>query len=155
MNTYVSGERMKRVILGVALAALAGSSSAASREMVPGPLAVDVLSITDGDSFRARVTLWPGMYVETAVRVRGVDTPEMRGKCAGEIAAAARATDFTKDFLSGGPIIIRDIGNDKYAGRVDADVFDAAGRNLAQALIAAGLARPYSGRGPRAGWCDN
>lgn len=153
MNTYVLGGRMKRVILGVALAALAGSSSAASREMVAGPLAVGELTVTDGDSFRGRVTLWPGMYVETAVRVRGVDTPEMRGKCPGEIAAAASAADFTRAFLSAGPITIRDISNDKYAGRVDAAVSDGAGRDLAEALIAAGLARRYNGRGPRAGWC--
>lgn len=118
-----------------------------------GPVAVDVVSVYDGDTFTGRAEIWPGHFVETAVRVRGVDAPEIRGRCPAERETAQRARQFTAEFLAAGLVSLRNVTNDKYAGRVDADVGNAAGADLAAALIAAGLARAYDG-GARAGWCD-
>ena len=56
-----------------------------------GPFLALVLSVTDGDTFRARVEVWPGMEVQTAVRILGIDTPELHGKCQEEKDAAVRA----------------------------------------------------------------
>ena len=44
------------------------------------------------------------------------------------------------------------IWTDKYGGRIDATV-KVDGRDLAPALIAAGLGHPFNGEGKRAGWC--
>jgi endonuclease YncB( thermonuclease family) len=35
----------------------------------------EVLRVLDGDTFEARVRLWPGLDVTTKVRLRGVDAP--------------------------------------------------------------------------------
>lgn len=51
-----------------------------------GELAVPatVVSVYDGDTFTVEARPWPGMTLRTSVRVRGVDTPEIRGKCQAE-----------------------------------------------------------------------
>src|SRR5688500_17296733 len=36
----------------------------------------EVLRVLDGDTFEARVQLWPGLAITTRVRLRGIDTPE-------------------------------------------------------------------------------
>ena len=54
--------------------------------------------------------------------------------------------------LAGGSIRLQQISNDKYGGRVDADVVNAAGTDVGQAMIAAGLVRAYAG-GSRGDWC--
>ena len=90
----------------------------------------------------------------TAIRVRGVDTPELKAKCPEEHALAQKAKAFTAGFLPAGSIVIlRKIKADKYRGRYDADVQRSDGRELAAALIGAGIARPYQGA-KRGAWCD-
>ena len=111
----------------------------------------------DGDTFEARVRVWFGQDVVTLVRLRGVDAPELKAECASELDAARKARAALEDLLGAGRLILSDISDDKYFGRVVASVTvtgdgfpetDAAG-----ALLAAGHARPYQG-GRRAGWCD-
>lgn len=110
-----------------------------------------VLTVTDGDTFRARIEVWTGVEVVTAVRVAGIDTPELRGKCPAEKSAALKAKARLGELLAAGPVTVTAVMNDKYAGRVDALVM-VNGVRVADTLIAEGLARVYSG-GPRAGWC--
>lgn len=110
-----------------------------------------VLAVTDGDTFRARVEVWPSVDVVTAVRIRGIDTPELRGKCASERERAIAARERTRALLGSGDVHLFHVEHDKYAGRVDADV-KAGGVDVAAKLISEGLARPYTG-GTRAGWC--
>src|SRR6516165_711469 len=52
----------------------------------------DVLRVIDGDTFEARVHVWPGLDITTKIRLRGIDAPELRAKCAAErmLAEAAR-----------------------------------------------------------------
>ena len=38
-----------------------------------------VVRIIDGDTLEVRIDLWPGLEVVYAVRVRGIDAPELRG----------------------------------------------------------------------------
>jgi endonuclease YncB( thermonuclease family) len=42
----------------------------------------DVIRILDGDTFEARARVWPGLDITTKVRLRGIDAPEMRARCA-------------------------------------------------------------------------
>ena len=109
-----------------------------------------VLLVTDGDTFRARVEVWPGIDAVTAVRIRGIDTPEIKGKCPAEKAAALEAKARLAVLLNG-QVQLLHVEPDKLAGRVDADVI-VDGKPIAAILIAEGLARPYTG-GARQGWC--
>lgn len=90
------------------------------------------------------------------VRVTKVDAPEMHGKCAVEIELAIQAKAFTARFVDGGVELVRLPKPDRY-GRTLAAVIHPDGRDLAQALIAARLARPYCVNGNRcerrSGWC--
>jgi len=117
---------------------------------VIGVFAALVLSVTDGDTFRVRIPVWDNIDVVTAVRIRGIDTPEMKGKCPAEKAMALEAKARLTVLLNG-PVQLLHVDADKYAGRVDADVL-VDGKSVAAVLIAEGLARPYTG-GARQGWC--
>jgi endonuclease YncB( thermonuclease family) len=99
-----------------------------------------VLKVMDGDTFEARVAIWPGMEITTKVRLRGIDAPEMI------------ARDALARMLAEGDVGISRIGQDKYGGRVDADVSTRATRDVSAQLLAAGAVRRYDG-GRRQGWC--
>ena len=53
----------------------------------------EVVRVIDGDTFEARVRVWPGLDVNTKVRLRNIDAPELHARCADELgkAQAARA----------------------------------------------------------------
>ena len=82
---------------------------------------------------------------------RGIDTPELRGKCASEKERAIAAREHLRMLLVAGPVELSNVEPDKYAGRVDATV-RVSGQDIGAAMVAAGHARPYNG-GARAGWC--
>jgi len=112
----------------------------------------EVTSIYDADTFRVSIKGWPDIIGKRmSVRVLGVDAPEIRGKCTSEKQAARRAKQFTVEALrSAKKIELRNIQRGKYF-RILANVY-VDGKDLAQSLINARLARVYNG-GTRKGWC--
>lgn len=105
---------------------------------------VSLASVYDGDTFRVHLSCRYGLFCRSiAVRVRGVDCPEMRGVPPETKALAKQARTFTKNFLSGGKILLRNCGRDKYF-RILCDV-KVNGNSLAEALLDAGHAVPYDG----------
>ena len=117
----------------------------ASRQQLPGIHPAEVLRILDGDTFEARVHIWPGVDVTTKVRLRGIDAPELKARCAEEYAKAVEARDALKAILAGGGVTISRVTFDKYGGRVVADASTHATPNISDALLKSGLARGYSG----------
>ncbi len=111
-----------------------------------------VVRVLDGDTFEARVRIWPGMEVTTRVRLRGIDAPEMHARCEGERVKAVAARDTLAKILSEGTVGVSRIGQDKYGGRVDADVTTAKTSDVSAVLLERGLARRYSS-GRRESWC--
>jgi endonuclease YncB( thermonuclease family) len=111
-----------------------------------------VLSVLDGDTFLAEAHVWPGQYVVVNVRVRGIDAPEMKSRCAAERQAAEAARDLLSGLLAPGTVSISNIGSAKYYGRVLADVVTGDGKVVARMLLDRGAVRPYRG-GKRGGWC--
>ncbi len=111
-----------------------------------------VTTIYDGDTFKATIDSWPGIAGKNiGVRISGIDTPEMHGKCKREIELARMAKKKTVAMIrSAKRIDLKQMRRDKYF-RIDAEVF-ADGKSIAQALIATGLAIPYNG-GKKATWC--
>lgn len=141
------------ILIGIWLAAavLLVPRWAAAKDTIDGPLRAQVVSVYDGDTFTAKVRIWFETEVTTSVRVLGIDTPEIRGKCDAEKALAIAAREALVRLLAGGSVILRDLSEDKYGGRIDARVI-AAGVDVAQRMVELGHARPYDG-GKREGWC--
>jgi endonuclease YncB( thermonuclease family) len=99
--------------------------------------------VVDGDTFDYR-----GMRV----RVADIDTPEREGRCAAEIALAARATDRMRDLIDDGPFTLAPLsGRDEDRYGRSLRIVTRGGRSLGDQLVAEGLARTWSGR--REGWC--
>lgn len=117
-----------------------------------GRHAVEVLRTIDGDTFEARVHLWPGLDLVTRVRLRGIDAPELKAACADEYRKAQAASAALRALLAEGEVTIFNIGPDKYSGRVVADTATRRTPNVSDALLAAGQVRRYGG-GHRDGWC--
>ncbi|WP_428081201.1 thermonuclease family protein [Candidatus Avelusimicrobium alvi] len=97
-----------------------------------------------------------------AVRVNGIDTPELKTKDACEKKAAKQARQFTEAFLKSGPIILRNCQKDKYF-RLLCDVFVREADNstkkheksLSEAILAENLAIPYNGGTKQTvNWCE-
>ncbi len=129
------------------------------RDPLPGPYPALVTHIVDGDTFEARMRIWFGLEKVTLVRVRGIDAPELHARCAAEAKGAEAARSTLRDFIAGRRVLLREVGVDKYGGRIDASVwvFDpsapqAPPENLATLMLAARLVRPYHG-GKRHSWC--
>jgi endonuclease YncB( thermonuclease family) len=116
--------------------------------------AVDVIRTIDGDTFEARVHLESGLDLNTRVRLRGIDAPELKASCPQELQMAEAATGALRAMLGEGDVRIFNIGPDKYSGRVVADVVTRSTGNVSTAMLAAGHARSYGG-GHRNGWCAN
>jgi endonuclease YncB( thermonuclease family) len=112
----------------------------------------EVLRVIDGDTFEARVHLWPGLDLTTRVRLRGIDAPELKARCSEERAKAEAARDALRSLLAQGEVAISRVMLDKYGGRVIADASTAATPDVSAALVGAGWVRRYGG-GRRDGWC--
>jgi len=137
---------MKGLLAALVLALMPATCAHASKNALAGPVPVEVLRVIDGDTFVAKAHIWPGHSVVTSIRVRGVDAPELRGRCAAERGAARKAKAAFAGLLSAGSVFIRNIDGDKYFGRVVADVYAGQGKSASDALLAAGHARPYGGK---------
>ncbi len=106
---------------------------------------VSVASIYDGDTFKINLNCSLAVYCEKVpVRVRGVDTPEIKGKTEREKKLAQKAKEFTKNFLSQEPINLSDCSRDKYF-RLLCNVKNGQGKDLARELIKHNLGYSYDG----------
>lgn len=111
--------------------------------------------IVDGDTIRVRAEVWPGVVINTAVRIMGIDTPETRRpKCDEEKTMGDAATRALARLVPVHSVVILSaIKNGKFAGRVIAQVLTPEGVDVGVFMLDGGYARPYSGRGPRPDWC--
>lgn len=117
-----------------------------------GPYPARIERVVDGDTLVITVEAWPELIVRTSLRLAGIDAPELssRRACERRLARAARA--FAEAWSRGGAATLILTGRDKYGralGRLQRD-----GEDLAEALLAAGHARPYDG-GERRPWCED
>jgi endonuclease YncB( thermonuclease family) len=109
----------------------------------------------DGDTFAAAVMLDDEIEITVRVRIINIDTPEIHGACDTEIKLANAARDRLIELLPKNSIVeLTNIKDDKYLGRIDANVKIGDGIDISKILIGEKLARPYTG-GKRLGWCEN
>ena len=112
-----------------------------------------VISVYDGDTFRVDIdSLPPIVGKNIPIRLNGVDTPEIRGKCKYEKDLAIKARDFVRNKLANAKEIrLTKLQRGKYF-RVVADVM-IDGVSLEQELLDNKLAYKYTG-GKKSSWCD-
>lgn len=145
--------RLQSTIILLSTFVAFSAQAASSDKQSYGVLVVDeITSIYDGDTFRANIKgVHSLMGNRIGIRVSGVDTPEMRGKCPYEKQLARKAKQFTVAFLrSAQRIELRNVRRGKYF-RILADVY-ADGRSLTAGLVGAKLAYQYEG-GKKQTWC--
>ena len=145
-----------------------------SQETPPAPVVQDVQTVqterstvytykatvehvVDGDTVRVHIPSFPPPFNPIAVRVDHVNTPESRRpapEC--EIVLGLRAKDYALAVMPDGQeitVIYDDSRQDKY-GRLLARIVLPDGRDYGDALIAAGLAKPYNGE-KKTEWCTD
>ena len=89
------------------------------------------------------------------MRLRNVDTPELHGACEIETQRASAARERLIKLMPRGTVVeLKNIKDDKYVGRIDANVILPDGRDVGRILINEKHGRLYNA-GKRAGWCDN
>lgn len=134
-----------------------GALGARMDKRLQGPVQAVVERVVDGDTLTVRARIWLGQEIRVNVRIARIDTPELSSRCPRERALAGQARELLHTILYAGaqtePIIwLRDIDQDKYGGRVLARVTSGNGSDIAETLVAAGLAQSYNG-GKRTDWC--
>ena len=112
-----------------------------------------VISVYDGDTFRVDIeSLPPIVGKNIPIRLNGVDTPEIQGKCQYENDLAIKARDFVRNKLANAKEIkLTKLQRGKYF-RVVADVM-IDGVSLEQELLDNKLAYKYTG-GKKSSWCN-
>lgn len=143
--------------LGLALSvagtcAAAAQDGSASDRRLAGPVSAIVLKVRDGDTVEVEALIWPSQVVRTAVRLRGIDAPELKAACPAEREAAAAARDRLAGLVAGGPVALTGIAGDKYFGRVLADLSAEGVPDVSRTLLDEGFVAAYRG-GARRDWC--
>jgi len=121
-------------------------------DVLSGPVPARVLRVIDGDTLEVRARVWLGQEIVTRVRLAGIDTPELRGRCTAEKEQARQARAALQQMIQSGQVRLRNIRYGKFAGRVLADLETDDGQDPQQILLRKGLARPYDGA-TRTSWC--
>ena len=108
----------------------------------------------DGDTITfALPSLHPIIGEKISIRVNGIDTPEIKGKCEKEKYDAQQAKEMVADILKDAEqITLKNLERGKYF-RITADVI-VDGENLADVLIEAGMAVKYDGGKKAHKWCE-
>lgn len=138
---------MKLFLATLALAILPFSVGATDLEM-------PIKKVIDGDTISSELNL-PCPLCLASVRILGIDTPESNflAKCPKEKALGLEAKAVVKKLVGDNKkMTVRNVKWDKYGGRINGYV-EVNGVDIGKTLIERGLARPYTGIGPKSNWC--
>jgi micrococcal nuclease len=106
----------------------------------------------DGDTITVNISNVHNIIgKEIPIRIKGIDTPEIKGNCTEEIVAAEEVRDLVTSQISNATILnILNSERGKYF-RILADV-EYDGVDLGTFLLDSGYALPYNG-GTKPNWC--
>jgi len=142
---------IRRFFIFFCISTLLGTTAVAGDKLV-GPVSARVLRVYDGDTLIVMAHIWPGHDVKAHIRIRGIDAPELKGKCEQERQFALRARAQLQKLVSGGHVQLQQVARGKYFGRVLAQVSGNNRVDLKTALLESGHVRAYGGR-KRQSWC--
>lgn len=135
---------------------LAAFNAHAADRKIKGPVLAELVRVIDGDTVLVEAMPWPDHRIDTYVRLRGIDAPELKSKCPAFRRAAQRARDELIALMKGqSTVVLTTISGDKYFGRVVADLALEDGSSPAQLLLNAGLVTPYFGKAKAKGDCPD
>ncbi len=100
-------DRVARLLVSSGFAVLlpvAVSMPCLAGQTLAGPYTATVERVIDGDTLAVRVPVWIGQELTVLVRVRGIDAPERKSRCATEQRLAKRASAYLAAMVSGGPV---------------------------------------------------
>lgn len=153
---------MIKIFIASVVAVLAITAAFSAGKEENNQYSMEILSVIDGDTYRALVEIWPGLVQSINVRVRGIDTPEKNtsgGECPShEKALAFKAARIAEGALkSAYRVYITKVGLGKYAGRVIGEVVlvnrDGSKYLMSDFLIKSGVAVKYDGGKRSTDWC--
>ena len=112
---------------------------------VPTLYNITVIKVYDGDTITiaAKVSRCSSTFYKFSVRLRGIDTPEIKGKTNDEKQAAIRARDTLSGKILHKSVSLKDVKYDKY-GRLLAEVY-FQGKNMNQWMLDNRLGIAYDG----------
>ena len=134
----------------------APSTGSAKKEKTYGDFKkVHFVKNYDGDTITVDIKgQHPLFGDDISVRIAGIDTPEIRGKCSQEKELAYEAKKVVSDLLKGTrTITLKNVRRGKYF-RIVADVY-AGRKNVADILVKEGLAVRYDGGTKSYNWCSS
>ena len=108
-----------------------------------------VVKVYDGDTITVASRLDTAGFTATStlyrfrVRLRGIDTPEIKGSSEAEKTKAKEARDALSAQIMGQEVVLRNVGNEKY-GRVLADIYFRE-VHMNQWMLDQGYAQVYDG----------
>jgi len=152
---------MKKILVALVLTLFASATLAGSYMRMP------IDSIYDGDTIKTHFGTYklPVPLNKVSIRIKGIDTPENpaksfletgklgRADCEKEAWAALEARQFVVDMAEGYTTMkVTEFKWGKYGGRIISNV-EIGGKDVAIALIQAGLAVPYFGGTKTHDWC--
>jgi len=104
-----------------------------------------VISVYDGDTIRVNIDSFPDIIGKNIrIRLKGIDTPEIKGKCQKEIDLAIMARDYLKTTINkSNQIELRNIERGKYF-RIVGDLY-LDNTNISELMIKRKLGYKYLG----------
>lgn len=121
-------------------------SAASSTKFIHGPVTAQLINVVDGDTVLVDAEPWPNTTIRIFVRLRDIDTPEMKSKCVSLRKAAKAAKIALSELLDGQTLTLHNISGGKYYGRIIADIQTEHGTNASQTLLNSGHTIPYKSR---------
>lgn len=111
-----------------------------------GSVDARLIRVHDGDTIVVDIPLWPAIVGEAIqVRLHGYDAPELQSEKHG--ALAKQATERMTELTATQRVRLMDLRRDKFF-RLNARIL-SEGVDVATKLVAEGLVKPYTGRGPK------
>jgi endonuclease YncB( thermonuclease family) len=127
---------------------------AASFSIGDNTIILPIIRVIDGDTIATSLPL-PAPLNKVEIRLLGIDTPEstFRAKCPLEQKLGHEATEMSKKLIGASKsMVVTQFKYDKYGSRIDG-VVHVGDKDLGAELIKVGLAKPYTGQGPKPDWC--
>ncbi len=141
-----------QTLLTVGLVTL--SLGASAKDTYPDITEFTIDHAYDGDTLFINIPSFPDIAGKNiGIRVLGIDTPEMHGKCQQEKDLAKKAKYRMIELLENAEnITLTNVGRDKYF-RIDANVM-VDGVDAGKILVEEGLAVEYFGGTKVKDWCE-